>query len=279
MKINKFKISDKYGREDIVIDKKTTIEPTRAPFEYRSQEDDLSISSLAHIAPEQLIAIKGYLAHLTGIKKVIIQGSEVPKQEGYITDPSGHIKIILWDRHADALQEGYTYFFNKVRIKVNQGQKYLNTPKQENECTIDFAAPFEQPPCTLDEVATTKDLIASILGISNINKYHSCANCLKKVAIKGTLAFCSHCKMSQKASACDLQWCFKIYVQNQDDPTSKIHLNVFGKQIVNKMFTLAGIQDNSSEDEVLECLLNMPLVKVCFDTEANKLIDIDAFEV
>ena len=129
MNINKFKISDKYGREDIVIDKKTTIEPTQAPFEYRSQEDDLSISSLAHIAPEQLIAIKGYLAHLTGIKRVIIQGSEVPKQEGYITDPSGHIKIILWGRHA--LQEGYTYFFNKVRIKVNQGQKYLNTPTKK----------------------------------------------------------------------------------------------------------------------------------------------------
>ena len=51
--------------------------------------------------------------------------AEVPKQEGHITDPSGHIKIILWGRHADTLQEGYTYFFNKVRIKVNQGQKYL----------------------------------------------------------------------------------------------------------------------------------------------------------
>lgn len=226
---------------------------------------------MAHIAPEQLVAIKGYLAHLGGTKKIIIQGSEVHKQEGYITDPSGHIKIILWGSHADTLQEGSTYFFNKVRVKVNQGQKYLNTPKPENECTIDFADAFEQPPSTLDEVATAKDFITSILGISNINKYHSCANCLKNVTIKGTLAFCSHCKMSQKASACDLQWSSKIYAQN--------HINVFGKQIVNKMFALAEIHNNPSENEVLECLLNMPLVTPCFDTEANKLIDIDAFEV
>ena len=45
------------------------------------------------------------------------------------------------------------------------------------------------------------------------------------------------------------------------------------------MSTLAEIHDNPSEDEVLECLLNMPLVKQCFGTEVNKLIDIEGIQI
>ena len=166
------------------------ITPTTADFEYHSQENVISISSLTNVAPEQLVAIKGYLAHSSATKKIIVQGSELKKQEGYIADPSGYIKIIFWGNHTDEVQQGSTYFFNKVRVKLSQDQKYLNTPKQESECTIETAEPFTEPLPVLDEVSTCKEIISSIIGISSVNKYSSCCTCAKKVTIKGNLAFC-----------------------------------------------------------------------------------------
>ena len=61
VKIANFGISNKYGRDDIVINRKTTLTPTTADFQYQAQDDVMSIASLTHVAPEQLVAIKGYL--------------------------------------------------------------------------------------------------------------------------------------------------------------------------------------------------------------------------
>ena len=143
-----------------------------------------------------------------------------------------------------------------IRVKTNQNQNYLNTPRQESECTIKLAEPFTQPPPALDEVSTTKKITANILGISNVNKYNYC-NCAKKVAIKGKLTFCGNCKMSQKSSTCHVQWSFRLYIQNCAKPKLKLHLHVYGEQVMNKLFAMYGIHETSSEDEILESLLDI----------------------
>ena len=102
----------------------------------------------------------------------------------------------------DEVQQGSTYFFNEVRVKISQDQKYLNTPKQESECIIESAEPFKETLPVVDEVSTSKEVISSIIGISNVNKYSSCCTCAKKVTIKGKLAYCERCKMTQKLREC-----------------------------------------------------------------------------
>ena len=162
-------------------------------------------------------------------------------------------------------------------MKTNQNQKYLNTPRQESECTIELAEPFTEPLPALDEVSTTKEITANILGISSINKNNSCCNCAKKDAIKGKLAFCKNCKMSQKSSTCHVQWSLKLYVQDCAEP--KLHLYVYGEQVVKKLFTVSGIHETSSEDNVLEKLFDIDTAKLSFDTQSNKVVDIDPIEV
>ena len=80
-----------------------------------------------------LLLFKGYLVNLSATKKIIVQGSDLKKQEGYIADPLGSSKIIFWGNHTDEVQQASTYFFNKVRVTISQDQKYLNKPKQESE--------------------------------------------------------------------------------------------------------------------------------------------------
>ena len=245
VKIKNFTINNKYGTEDVVINKNTTITPLTLSTTVRKKV--LSTSSLTNVAPEQLVAIKGYLAHLSATKKIIVQGSELKKQGGFIADPSGSIKIIFWGNHTDEVQQGFTYFFNKVRVKISQDQKYLNTPKQESECIIKSAEPFKETLPVVNEGSTSKEVIGSIIGINNANKYSSCCTCAKKVTIKGKLAYCERCKMTQKLSACGVQWSFKIVVHFEDSPRQKINLNIYGQQMVQKLFTICEITETASD--------------------------------
>ena len=76
-----------------------------------------------------------------------------------------------------------------------------------------------------------------------------------------------------------MQWSFRILVQNQDDLKQKVNLNVYGHQIVQKLFTVCQITETASEDEAIEAILNTELLKLSFDTQYHKLIDIDAIYI
>ena len=87
------------------------------------------------------------------------------------------------------VQQGSTYFFNKVRLKVTQDQKY-NNPKQESEYTTEHAEPFTEPLLVFKEISISKEITGNIIAINNINKYSSCCTSAKKVTITDKIAFC-----------------------------------------------------------------------------------------
>ena len=88
------------------------------------------------------------------------------------------------------------------------------------------------------------------------------------------LSFCGNCKMSQKSSTCHIQWSFRPYIQNCAKPKLKLHLHVYGEQVMNKLFAMYGIHE-TSEDEMLESLLDIDTANLRFDTQSNNVIDID----
>ena len=215
VKVKNYTYSYKYGRKDIVITKDTILTPSTSTFDYVSQDNVLSISSLTHVSADQLIAIKGHVAHLNAAKKMIIQGAEVKKQEGYINDPSGYIKIVFWGKHTDKQEEVQTYIFNEIRLRENYGQKYLNTPKRDDECTVDITEPFQEMLSKVEEVSTTEDITVLILGINNVSKNSTCASCQKKVTVIGKVASCNSCKMSQRKSLCPVHWSSNFLIRNR----------------------------------------------------------------
>ena len=173
-------------------------------FSYINQEQVLSIASPTNIAADQLINIKRHLANLDSIKKIIINGAEVKKQEGYINDPSRYIKIVLWGLYADSLQEGQTCNFNKIRIRANYGQKYLNTPKKKDECTIERTEHFPDALVETENTSDIQEITAQVGGVKIISKYNTCISCGKKVTKKAKAASCTACKMTQNAKFCRL---------------------------------------------------------------------------
>jgi ssDNA-binding replication factor A large subunit len=144
VKIEKFSVSKKYGREDIVINKRTIITPTVVSFDHVDLEETMEIKALKNVRPDQLVSVRGTIVELSGTKTVLLQGNNVKKQEAFLADPTGYVKVILWGSHTDNVEKDLTYNFNKLRVKMYQNQMYLNTPKQENQCVITQSEHFKE---------------------------------------------------------------------------------------------------------------------------------------
>ena len=70
--------------------------------------------------------------------------TSVKKQQCFIVDPSGFIKLVLYGKHTDTVEEGKVYQFKKVRVKATKNGRYVNTPKNENECVISATQSFSE---------------------------------------------------------------------------------------------------------------------------------------
>ena len=81
--------------------------------------------------------------------------------------------------------------------------------------------------------------------------------------------------MTQKLSACGVQWSFKIVVHTVDNPRQKINRNIYGQQMLHKLFTICEITETASEDEAKVAIL----FKFGFDTQSHKVIDIDPIHI
>ena len=200
------------------------------------------------------------------------------KQEGYIADPTGYIKIILWGNHADSIDQNSTYTFNKLRVKVSQNQIYVNTPKQEDECVITSAEPFAEPLPNVEEQSTTNEIVGSIIGIYSITKYKSYRSCLKKVTVNGNICFCEHCKLSQRKSRCSTQWFLRIYVETASRPVQNLRLSLYNDVAI-KLFTTCDLVDlELTDDEITAKLSQLDDLKIVYDTQSCKVIDIESID-
>ena len=111
VKIQKFRRSQKYGMESIVLDKFTKVtEVQQSPSFIRSIDFDadasINVGQLQQVATEQLVNIRGKIYRLSAEKKQTSKSGTLSKQQGYLTDPSGFIKIILWEEYVNQVEEG-----------------------------------------------------------------------------------------------------------------------------------------------------------------------------
>lgn len=278
VKIHKYSLSNKFGRKDIVINKNTLITPTTLDFKYQDLDDVTSIALLSQVTAGQLVKIKGHVAHLSPTRTVLLDAGPVKKQEAFINDPSGYIKLVLWGSHADSVSEGSTRLFDKVRVKLAHQEKYLNTPKNEDECKISSVANFTESLQPVENISTVKDLTGKILGVTNLNKYHCCCSCNKNVTIKGNLAFCNNCSMTMKLNCCKLQCTLKLYIQETSNPHNRVRVSVYN-DVFSKVLGICNLLAASTDEEIIENILDLELVKVSYDTQSNKVIDIDQVKI
>ena len=155
----------------------------------------------------------------------------------------------------------------------------MNTPKDEELCLVNEIPDFQEQLPIVDDVnlATSKEITATILGVHTIVKNYACSACKRKVNISanGKIAQCTNesCKMTQKATKCPAQWSLKLVLQNLTDSTEKYHLTAY-HMMVETLLNLCGKQVTliNTKEELIEELLDLDTIKVSLEVNNNKML-------
>lgn len=112
----------------------------------------LNISMLLNVTNNQLINLKAKVVHLSGVEKIITRDGTKSKADCCLLDPSGSIKLTLWEDLITEVADDNTYNFCNLKVtKDNDNYSiYLTTPK--HDCSISPFDPFQE------EVASPGDL-------------------------------------------------------------------------------------------------------------------------
>lgn len=78
-------------------------------------------------------------------KKVTIANGVKQKAECFLSDPSGTIKLTLWEDKINDVKEGKTYTFHNVRVIKEYKSDKLALGTTMHDCTVSEAEDFTEP--------------------------------------------------------------------------------------------------------------------------------------
>ena len=99
-------------------------------------------------------------------------------QDAIIADNSNSVKLTLWEEFCGSLEKDKTYLMKNVKVRRYNGEKYLNTPKNEG-CNIQEVEPLEGPlpEINIPQLLTSMEVIGEICDVNSINSAIACSGC------------------------------------------------------------------------------------------------------
>ena len=67
-------------------------------------------------------------------------------------------------------------------------------------------------------------------------------------------------------------------IENSNKPSQKLHLCVY-TDTVTKLLTICNLKEISSEDKITEAVLQLDTVKLRYDRQSHKLINIEKIDI
>ena len=179
VKIKKFCIDTKSNAEDLPMGHEVTIEHFPAiDFDKVKLPTTMNLSTIKSVCPGQIVTVTAKVTHLYLSKTV---GSEnLQLQHAIIADPSGTMKMTLWENFVGSIKQGDTYTFRDICVykdKMSHEICLLNTAKSGS--TIESAPQFQEVlPFTVLESTMVN---AEIIGVNQVASYLSCCKCKKRL--------------------------------------------------------------------------------------------------
>jgi hypothetical protein len=235
-----------------------------------------SLDSLKSAVADQFITIKAKVQSLSAVKKIVTKFNKtLNKQEGMLLDPTGQIKVILWENLINSLIEGNTYILKNIQMKKSAwGDLYVNPPKDGTSYSYTQVESYDEESLPeLDEVPdTTVEAEGFVSGVGPITRKKCCRSCLSRVTPKDSnKANCPKCRMSVSLKAC----VDELYLQIMFITTSdvSIRLSVFNNE-AKKLLSLCNLENSCDDDKFESALMNIPQLYILYDTISRKLSDV-----
>ena len=123
----------------------------------------MNLSTIKSVCPGQIVTVTAKVTHLYLSKTV---GSEnLQLQHAIIADPSGTMKVTLWENFVGSIKQGVTYTFRDICVykdKMSHEICLLNTAKSGS--TIESAPQFQEvlPFTVLESTMVNGEIIGVI---------------------------------------------------------------------------------------------------------------------
>jgi hypothetical protein len=223
-----------------------------------------SLNTIKDAIAEQFVTIKAKVCHLSAIKKINTQQHNVlTKQEGILVDPTGQLKIVLWENQVDSLQEGQTYIFTNIRVKEDYfKERYVNPPKDISDYSATATDDYQDQLHEIEVVPDTlHQVTGNICGITNIQKAMSCSVCGSNVAFKNErFGNCPKCKMmTVRLDVCKNNWIFKIMFVPSSNGTP-LRLSVASHEA--DMLLALSPPNACSDEEIMTAVLTLDTISI-----------------
>ena len=260
------------------MDNKLEISEAKVPFAAKPIPQTNNIASLSGVHYQQLITIKAKATKISASKKVTTSNGVKEKAECYLSDPSGTIKLTMWEDFIKNVEEGKTYQFHNVRVIKEYGSDKLALGTTLQDCSVseseDFAEILPQP-LELPDSFTTTEAKVEIIGVTTFGTYLSCVQCHKKIAdgsFSAKILKCRNCNLTQKKDKC-IENCHAQAKVSQDD--NHFTITFFQKEI-KEIFKLLNRHYTFNEEVITEALLAAPTLNVTYENK-SKIVKEESF--
>ena len=185
VEIKKFKVDTNSNAEDLVMGNNVAVQYyPNIDFQKVEIPSSVTLATLSNVSVGQLVTVKAKVVHLSPIK--VLQSKKLRMNQAHLVDPSGTIRIVLWEEFVSAVAEGNTYIFSDIRVKKDNhtiyDEIYVNTAKTGTKITP--SDPFTEILHITAEKANEHNsttLTGEILGVNKVQYYLSCCKCSKKL--------------------------------------------------------------------------------------------------
>ena len=181
VKIKKFRIDTKSNVEDLPMGHEVTIEHFPAiDFDKVKLPTTMNLSTIKSVCPGQIVTVTAKVTHFYMYLSKTVGSENLQLQHAIIADPSGTMKMTLWENFVGSIKQGDTYTFRDICVykdKMSHEICLLNTAKSGS--TIESAPQFQEVlPFTVLESTMVN---GEIIGVNKVASYLSCCKCKKRL--------------------------------------------------------------------------------------------------
>ena len=183
--------------------------------------------------------------------------------------------MFLYGEYVDCLEQGKSYLFKNLRLRIVNNKVFLNTPKAKK---FIYEETKEIPNLVgiSDQTDRTQtSMIGKIVGVSVIIQSHYCSVCGKKGLLKYKIFCCKSCEIKVSCREVTSMWSLKLAVR--DVSTNQQHLLYFNNDVAHDLSNILCFE-LSDEDEIASSLFNdqLPAVKIDFDIVSKSVNNVTA---
>lgn len=160
-----------------------------------STDNDVKITQIREMADYEKVKVQAKVITTLDPVKVSVNNT---KQDVVIGDETGSMKLTLWNKDVNTLQDGESFLIENIQIRSFRNQKFLSSTRDGMKITSISDIGAVQNESADFEYGTIKK--GRIVGVSEIIKLKTCVKCTKRIIINDSddkFITCTTCKTLQ----------------------------------------------------------------------------------